>query len=120
MSWFDNIQKATFNKTLDVFGDKAVWMSSATGEEFVSLVHFKDPNDPYFIERIPKESPKYEYRPYNYSFEYYEDKFPGLKASVESGVIEKVSVKGFNLGIREIRAKYDGKTMVAYGEQIYD
>jgi hypothetical protein len=110
------MQKATFNKTLDVFGDEAVWISSATHEEYRALVHFKNPNDPYKI----GEENKYEYRPHNFSFEYYEDRFPGLKKSVESGTLEQVSVKGFTLAIVEIVAKFDGKTLVAWAEQISD
>lgn len=116
MSLFDNLQKSAFNTTLNLFGDTAVWVSVATGTQYTSLVHYKSPNDPYKI----GERDQYEYRPYNYSFEYYEDKFPGLKTSVESGTVETVSVKGVNLAIREIRAKHDGKTLIAYGEQIYD
>jgi hypothetical protein len=116
MSRFDDIQKSVFNTTTNLFGDEAVWIPAAGGTAHKALVHFKNPNDPY---RIGNEN-KYEYRPYDYSFEYYEDKFPGLKESVESGAIEKVSVKGFNLAIREIRAKFDGKTYIAYGERVYD
>lgn len=116
MSLFDDIQKAAFSTTLTVFGDKAVWVSSVTQEEHTADVHFKNPNDLVSI----GSQDKFEYRPYDYTVEYYQGSFPGLKESVENGSIEKLTVNGFNLIIREVRAKFDGKTLTAYAELLYD
>ena len=110
MSLFDGIQKKVTTDIQRVFGDAAVWIPS-NKIPVTGLVLFKNPNDPIVL-----GEEKITYRPYNYSIEYYEGQFIGLKESVDSGVIEAVSVKGFNLNIREVMAKFDGKTYIAYGE----
>ena len=47
---------------------------------------------------------------------FFEGQFTGLKESVDSGNIEIVSVRGFDLYIKEVPTKFDGKTYTAYGE----
>lgn len=110
MSLFDDIQKATFSTTTELYGDVAVWIKE--NETITDKVLFKNPNDPI---QIGSED-KYEYRPYNYSFEYYEGQFQGLKELVESGNTQTITVKGFELNIRRVIGKFDGKTFTAFGE----
>jgi len=113
MSAFDGIQAAVFSTAKQVFGDMAVWVPSISGSSSITeQVLFKNPNDPISI----GETDKYEYRPYDYSFEFFEGQFTGLKESVDSGNIEIVSVRGFDLYIKEVPTKFDGKTYTAYGE----
>jgi len=113
MGLFDGIQAAVFSTANQVFGDTAVWTPSISGSNSITeQVLFKNPNDPIQI----GETDKYEYRPFDYSFEYFEGQFPNLKESVESGNTELVTVKGFELYIRRVIAKFDGKTYTAYGE----
>ena len=112
MSLFDDIQSAVFSTASNVFGDIAVWVP-LEGEERSEKVLFNNPNAPISI----GQTDKYEYRPYDYSFEYFQGQFPGLKESVETnGNVETVTVKGFELVIRRVISKYDGKTLTAYGE----
>jgi len=110
MSLFDGIQKTSYSVTQRVFGDVAVWIPLNQPEVY-GLVFFKNPNDPLIL-----GEEKITYRPYNYSIEFFEDQFVGLKESVDNGVIEIVKVKGFDLNIREVIRKADGKTLIAYGE----
>lgn len=114
MSLFDGIQSAAFKVTQSVFGDVAVWKPSTEGsEQQTEKVLYKCPNDPVQI----GESDKYEYRPYDYSFEYYVGQFTGLKELVDNSQLQKVTVNGNDLIIRQVIAKFDGKTLVAYGER---
>lgn len=113
MALFDGLQAAVFGATETVFGDDAVWMPS-NGETgpFTEKVLYKCPNDPIKI----GETDKYEYRPYDYSVEFYETQFPGLKESVDKSNEEKIDVKGVTLVIRAVYRSKDGKTLIAYGE----
>ena len=106
MSLFDTYQEAAFRASETVFGDVATW-----GNQTANVL-YNCPNNPINL----GEADRYIYRPYNYSIEYFEDTFVGLKDSVDQGVIEHVTVKGNRLAIREVVVKYDGKTYVAFGE----
>lgn len=106
MALFDGLQEATFRASETVFGDVATWGTQT------AQVLYNSPNNPINL----GEADRYVYRPYNYSIEYFEDTFIGLKDSVDQGVIEHVTVKDKRLAIKEVVVKYDGKTYVAFGE----
>lgn len=112
MSVFDALQQSCVNTINLVFGDLATWTSSNTHILHSELCLYKSPNDLISI----GQKDKYEYRPYNYSVEFYKGKFQGLKENVDSGIIEKITVKGVTIAIREVYTKFDGKTLTAYGE----
>jgi len=111
MSVFDDIQKIVFSTAAAVFGDEAIWIPSGSLIPQETLVLYNSPNDPVNI-----GNDKYQYRPYNYSIEFYIDQFIGLKLSVDSGHVEKVTVKGDKLIIKEVYTKHDGRTCIAYAE----
>ncbi len=106
MALFDSYQKAVFSKSQTVFGDIAVWNDNEI------KVLYNSPNDPIKI----GDSDKYEYRPYNYWFEYFLGDFPELKSNVDTGLIEHVLINEIRLVVREVFARYDGKTFIAYCE----
>ena len=112
MSLFDSIQKAAFATSLTVYGDTAIWIESTTQQSHTAKVLFNSPNDPISI----GSQDKFSYRPFNYSIEYYQGQLPGLMEAVKGGTIETVTVNGISLAIREVFTKFDGKTIVAYGE----
>ena len=112
MNLFDAIQKAAFATSLTVFGDTALWIASNTQQSHTAKVLFNSPNDPITI----GSQDKFTYRPFNYSIEYYQGQFPGLMESVKNGTIETVTINGISIAIREVFTKFDGKTIVAYGE----
>lgn len=116
MSVFDSIQKVVFTAAETVFGDAAVWTPSDSETALTENVLYNSPDRPISI----GSGDRYEYRPYNYFFEYTTGQFPTLKTLVDGGggqgVFQKVTVKGDNLVIREVRRKNDGQTYIAYGE----
>jgi hypothetical protein len=116
MALFDDIQRAAFGATATVFADVATWTSTDTKATVTANVFFKNPNDPIKI----GEQDKIEYRPYDFSIEFYETDFVGLKALTDKCALQKVSVKGYILLIREVRQCFDGKTYIAYGEEVID
>lgn len=112
MSIFDAYQSAMISTTQKVFGDLAVWCPSDHGDTRQGLVFYKCPTDAIVV-----GSDKVEYRPYNYSIEYFEGQFLGLKDAVDLGQTERVEVKGTTLAIRQVVLNSDGKTLIAYGEK---
>jgi hypothetical protein len=112
MSYFDDIQKTVFSTAQSVFGDTAVWKPSNSEIEQSENVLYNSPDQPISI----GSTDRYEYRPYNYFFEYTIGQFPTLKELVDGGVIENITVKGTKIAIREVRSKFDGQTFIAYGE----
>jgi len=112
MSIFDSIQKVVFTAAETVFGDAAVWTPSDSEIALTENVLYNSPDQPISI----GSGDRYEYRPYNYFFEYTTGQFPTLKTLVDSGAVQRVAVKGDNLVIREVRRKNDGQTYIAYGE----
>jgi hypothetical protein len=111
MSTFDGFEAALFGVTGAIFGDLATWTPSNGTLQQQARVFFKSPNDPISIGQN-----KFEYRPYDYSIEYYINQFQGLKESVDKGIIEEITVKDITLAIREVRTKFDGQTFIAFGE----
>ena len=111
MSNFDGLQVSAFKVVENLYGDTAIWSSSSLSE----LVLFKNPNEPINI----GDTNKYEYRPYNFSLEFFNTQFVGLKELVDGGSEEKITCKGFNLVVKEVVSKFDGKTLVAYCEEEY-
>ncbi len=98
--------------TQKVFGDLAVWYPSDHGDTRTGLVYYKCPTDAIVI-----GTDKVEYRPFNYSIEYMDTQFLGLKDAVDGGNVERIEVKGITLAIRQVVQTSDGKTLIAYGEK---
>lgn len=111
MSVFDDIQKAVFSTAETVFGDTAVWKPSDSEIEQTEKVLYNCPTEPISI-----GSDKYQYRPYDYFFEYHSGQFPTLKQLVDGGIVETVLIKGQTLNVREVKSKFDGQTFIAYCE----
>jgi hypothetical protein len=116
MSMFDGIQKAVFQTSELLYGDDATWIPSNNSSKQIEKVLYNSPNDPVNL----GEQDKYVYRPYNYSIEYFEGQFSGLKESVDDGNEEHIEINGIKLVIREVRTKADGKTYIAFGEKVED
>lgn len=114
MSNFNGLQKSAFGTVENLYGDTAVWSPLSLPEQ-TELVLFKSPNDLLSI----GDKDKYEYRPYNYSIEYFNTQFIGLKESVDDGTEEKITCNGLDLVVREVFSKFDGKTLTAYCELEY-
>lgn len=115
MSNFDGLQKTVFTVVENLYGDVAVWSPSSLTPDVTEKVLFNYPNNPIRV----GEADKYEYRPYDYSLEYFNDQFIGLKESVDNNGVEKIVCNGFNLVVRAVYCSFDGKTQRAYCELDY-
>lgn len=111
MALFDGIQKAAFSSVQSLFGDALSWVPS--NDEATTQTAKVLYNSPESKQQLG-DSDKYDYSPYKYSFEYFEDQLTGLKLSVDGGGVEVVTVKGKTLCVVEVSLKNDGKTNVAY------
>ena len=109
MSIFDGLSKATFTTVENIIGDVALWTPSNNLVEQSEKVLFKKPD----VNILLGDSDKYTYDPYDYSFEYYEGQFSGLKASVDNGNMEKVTINGIDLDVIEVKTIVDGRNYKA-------
>lgn len=114
MSLFDGYQRAVFNSAKTLFGDTATWTPSDGSPATEGKVLFNNPTNPIQL----GDSDKFQYRPYDYSFEYLKGAFVELKQNVDQGMTETVLIGEYLLSVREIQTKYDGKTFIAFCEII--
>lgn len=103
---FDGLQKSTFAVVTNTMGYSASWTPGAGGAAQTATVLFKDASETAKLLQI-------EYDPNRAMMEYYNTDFIGLKASVNAKNDEIVIVNGISYGVNEIRAEFDGKTIVA-------
>lgn len=102
MNIFDHLQTVAFRTAEAVFGDVGVW----DGETITGLYR-----EPTVKER---EYLGDSYSPNDWAFEYFVDRWVGLKTLVDAGQLVEISVKGVAYNVRYINQKYDGKTFVAF------
>ena len=123
MALFDGIQKIAFSSVQCVFGDLLLWMPSNNPIQQTAKVLYNSPSTKYVVPQSREElgdADRYGYNPYKYFFEYYNDQLIGLKASVDAGGVEVVTVNGITLCVIEVGSKNDGKTCVAYCNEWID
>lgn len=113
MARFDDTQKMVFSAVQNLFGDALTWVSSIDQISQTALVLYNSPE----VKGQLGDTDKYDYSPYNYSFEYFENQLIGLKLSVDSGKTEVVTIKGKTLCVREVTLKRDGKNLIAYCDE---
>ncbi|MFZ4546728.1 MAG: hypothetical protein ACOYN4_04805 [Bacteroidales bacterium] len=113
MSLFDGNQKTLISAVQTLFGDTMIWLPSLGGTAQTAKVLYNSPE----AKATLGDADKYEYSPYNFWFDYFIDQFPGLKASVDAGNVETVTVKGLTLCVRDVTLKYDGKTYIAFCDE---
>ena len=104
---FDNLQDNLFNLTTTVFGYDAEWTPSAGGPLQVARVHYKKPNE------ARNQFGEVDFNPNIHMMEYKEGDFTGLYEAVRNGGTEHVTVNGTLFYVREIKARWDGKTYYA-------
>lgn len=116
MSLFDGTQRLVITATQNLYGDSLTWVPSIGGASQTVKVLYNSPESKQTL----GDAEKYEYSPYNYWFDYFIDQLVGLKASVDSGAVETVTVKGITLIVREVAPKFDGKTYIAFCDEYED
>jgi len=110
MARFDGIQRLTITATQDLYGDTLSWIPSTGDPTLTAKVLYSEPESKQMI----GDADKYEYNPYNYSFDYYTGQLTGLKESVDAGNVETVTINGKTLVVREVNTRFDGKTYLAH------
>lgn len=113
MSLFDSNQKSLITSVQTLYGEIVDWLPSNGGELQTAKVLYNYPE----AKQTLGDADKYEYSPYNYWFDYFETQFPGLKASVDAGNVETVTVKEKVLCVRAVDLKFDGKTLLAFCDE---
>jgi hypothetical protein len=103
---FDGLQAATFDTVTAIMGYSAVWQPSDGTPAQTARVLFKNPTE---HQKIGDQ----EYDPYRYTMEYKMGVFPGLKQSVDANHTEEVTIGGTGYYVRQVHARFDGKTMTA-------
>lgn len=111
MSLFDDIQETAFDLVTETFGYDATWTPSAGGDEQTAKVLYKDATEKHDLSNV-------DYQVERYVMEYKEGDFVGLKAAVDRGDNESVSIivkEDITLTflVRRMETKYDGKTITA-------
>lgn len=109
---FDSTQKNVFSTVQTLFGDAAVWVPSTGGASQIVSVLFNSPETKQSLGDVEK----YEYSPYKFWIEYFIDQYTTLKANVDNGLIEIVTIKGIAYYVKEVSPKFDGKTIIAFLE----
>jgi len=104
---FDNLQDQLFDRTTAVFGYDAEWTPSDGGPLQVARGHYKKPNE------ARDQFGQVVFNPYVHMMEYKEGDFAGLAEAVRSGRDENVTVNGTTFFVREVKARWDGKTFYA-------
>lgn len=107
MSLFDDIQSDVFNTVTATFGDTATWIPSNNQPAQTAAVLLNNPSETSKILDVP-------YSPDKSMAEYKKGNFEGLKALVDSGSDESITINGTNYGVLQVLTKYDGKTLIAH------
>lgn len=109
-SYFDNLQKVTFNTAKRQFGYQASW--TPVGSQDVAwegIVLFQNPTEKYTGMGLPVETERFQ-------MEYQDGDLPGLKEIVdahESYELEVVVIDGKPYRVNSIEAVHDGLTFRA-------
>lgn len=106
MNPFDRAAKTAVHRTLSVMGYDCFWTPGSGGTEQQGRVHFKEPTAKETIASI-------DYQPGDVWMEYFEGTFDGLKAAVDSGSYEHVTMNGTRYLVRAVTRTFDGRTYKA-------
>jgi hypothetical protein len=99
------------NRVNSRFGYSASWTPSAGGPTQNCTVLFKDPTREMELSGV-------EYMPLSILMEYNVLDFVGLRDAANAHLPESVTVDGIVYNVRQVNAKYDGKTFIAVLEEI--
>ena len=102
---FDTAKLNMFDITTTVMGYDAVWVNSDTAQEYSARVHYKHATPSEDLDGVA-------YFPTAPMMEFKAGDFDGLKALVDAGSVETVTIDGIGaFYIRDANRKYDGDTI---------
>ena len=106
MNIFDSLKKSTFDVVTKTMGYDATWLSGSI--TYSARVGFKDPSEKQELSGIDSWNPDEPFMEYRVGF------FDYLKAKVDAGALEYVTIEGVGyFAIVEVQTKFDGETFVA-------
>jgi hypothetical protein len=104
---FDIVKSTAFKTTTRIMGYTAEWYDGQQELSFTARVHFRYPS-------VKEELAGIDYYPTEPRMEYMQDQFPMLKARVDAGNNEEVSIDGIgDFYVRAVERKNDGDLLVA-------
>lgn len=102
MNPFDRAAKTAVHRTLSLMGYDAFWTPCSGGSEQKGRVHFNEPTSKDKLADV-------DYQPGDLRMEYFEGTFQGLKASVDAGRSEFVTIKDIQYFVRAVTRDVDGR-----------
>jgi hypothetical protein len=109
---FDDAQNIAFDIVTKTMGYAATWTPSTGGSQQNANVLFKNPTAKYALDG------QAEYNPNRYIMEYKMGDLNGLVTNVNQSIVETVNVNAVDYYVRDVTAKYDGKTLIAILEPL--
>jgi hypothetical protein len=103
---FEPIQAAIWNTVTLTFGYAATWVPLSGLPPQTGMVLLKQPTQKEADEH------NYSFTPFTYLLEFPAHTFPGLPDLVRQSSREVINVNGINYYARQIRATYDGLTII--------
>lgn len=112
---FDSLKIQAFDVITDVMGYDASWTSSESEIISTAKVGFKDPSEKQELSGIDSWNPDQPFMEYRTGY------FTGLKAAVDHGLTEYVTITQRNaptvivgyFSVKEVKTKVDGDTFMA-------
>jgi hypothetical protein len=110
MSLFDALARVAFRSALKVMGEAITWSPSDGSTPLADTVLY---NAPESLRQLG-DTEKFDYVLWKYWFEFYSGQLPGLKASVDRGTTEVVTLQGMTLAVIQVTtSKTDKNTFIA-------
>jgi hypothetical protein len=112
---FDGLRNLVVKTVANVMGYTATWQPSNGGSLVTATVLYNTPTEAF------TENGN-EYEPYDFAVEYTKNDFVGLKALVDQNTLQEVITITVNgqqekVLVRKVQAKFDGFTLIAYGDK---
>jgi len=106
---FDSLKRQAFDIVTKTMGYDATWLSSESGSTILTAsVGYKDPSEKERLSGIDTWNPDQPFMEYRVDF------FTGLKARVDNGQLEHVTIVGVGyFSVKEVLTSVDGDTYVA-------
>jgi len=113
MALFDTLKNIVHDTTTAVFGESCFWVPSNGGQSHTVQVNFQEPDDSDKLGDFQNE-----YLAWDTRMEYRSPQFEGLKASVDQGTREIVTIKAKDYRVTKVMRQFDGATFYAKLEEV--
>lgn len=110
---FEGYAKALTTVVSHTMGEDAIWIPSdrSAPAGITARVLFNNPTKKNKLQDV-------EYNPFDWQMEYHKDSFDGLKALVDAGNSEVITINSTGYFVKDVITKWDGDTSLAKLELI--